>query len=148
MRRAVAAIVVGAGMATMSGCGQTAVAPSPLTIERPRIGAAPAGTNAAMYFDVVSDTADRLTGASTDVARISSIHRTDDAGTMIEVDAVDLPAGVVVRFEPFADHIMLEDLERDLSPGDRVPITLSFDDNPGATVEAIVVELADLADEP
>jgi len=136
--------------AVLAGCAQTANAPSTLTVDRARVGATPAGADAAAYFDIRAGGDDRLTGAVTDAAARASLHEMRDAdggGIMTQVDAVDLPAGIEVRFEPFGDHVMLEDLERDLRPGDNVTITLSFADHATIDVEATVVALVDLAEE-
>ncbi|MDW3215709.1 MAG: copper chaperone PCu(A)C [Ilumatobacteraceae bacterium] len=134
----------------LAGCAQTANAPSALTVERARIGATPAGADAAAYFDIRAGGDERLTGAATVLSARTSLHEmreVDGGGIMTPVEAVDLPAGVVVRFEPFGDHVMLEDLERDLLSGDKVTITLSFADHESVEVEATVVDLIDLAEE-
>ena len=141
--------LVAAGL-MLASCAQTANAPSTLTIDRARVGATPAGADAAAYFDIRAGGDDRLTGAAVAVAARTSLHEmrdVDGGGIMTPVDVVDLPAGVVVRFEPFGDHVMLEDLERDLLSGDTVTITLTFADHEPVDVDATVVDLVDLAEE-
>lgn len=149
MKPARAFTLVAAGV-VLASCAQTANAPTALTVERARVGATPSGADAAAYFDIRSGGDDRLTGAASDVAARTSLHEMRDVGgggIMTPVNDVELPAGVVVRFEPFGDHLMLEDLERDLLSGDKVTITLSFTDHEPIDVEATVVDLVDLAEE-
>ena len=139
-----------AGTCVLAGCAQTAYAPQAVTVERARIGAAPAGADAALYFDIRSAVDDRLVAAEMlDVSRTSlhEIVEVGGGGIMSPVDSVELPADTLVRFEPFGDHVMLEDLDRDLAAGDQVTVTLSFEHRADIEVEATVVDLVELAEE-
>ena len=142
-------LIVVAAVSAMAACGQTAFAPEAVTIERARIGAAPAGADAALYFDIRSGSDDRLVGVATTAASMTSLHETSEVtgGIMSSVDSVELPADAVVRLQPFGDHVMLEDLGRGLAVGDRVTITLLFEKHSAVDVEATVVDLVDLAEE-
>lgn len=93
----------------------------------------PGVTNGAVYLRIenAGNTADRLTGVSSDVSRTSEIHRhVSENGVlkMREVDAVDIPVGGAVAFEPGGDHVMLIGLDRTLNRGDSILLTLEFAD--------------------
>ena len=119
---------------------------SDLLVEQPRIGATPVGTDAALYFGITSPVDDRLVGVDTAIAAITSLHMTGSAdGTMIEIDEFELPAGTRVMLEPFGDHVMLEQVVRELQPGDDVEVTLRFAEHAPVQVSADVSQLYELA---
>jgi len=113
-----------------------------LTVTDERIGE-PTGPNAAMYFTVESDTADRLLGASTPVATSVQIHETvmDDHGAMgmHALQSLDVPADTEVVLEPGGMHLMLIDVER-LSVGERVEVVLDWENAGEMKLEVEVVE--------
>lgn len=132
-----------ATVALLAACGDD---PSDLVVEQPRIGATPQGADAALYFAITSPTDDRLVGVDTDVAETTSLHVTGSAdGTMIEIEAFELPADTEVVLEPFGDHVMLEQVADELEPGDRVEVTLRFAEHAPVQVSADVSQLYDLA---
>lgn len=131
-------------VALLAACGGDEAAE--LVVEQPRIGATPSGADAALYFGVTSPVDDRLVGVDADVAAVTSLHVTGGAdGTMIEIDEFDLPAGTQVLFEPFGDHVMLEQVTRELRPGDEVEVTLRFAQHAPVQVSADVSQLYELA---
>lgn len=136
-----------AAILLVAACGSSSAAPDRLVVERPRIGATPAGADAALYFDMTSPVADRLVEVGTDVARSVSLHETDErnGSIMVEVGSFPLDAGRIVRLEPFGDHVMLEGLSEDLEPGDEVNVTLRFEQHEPVEVTAEVEQLFDLA---
>jgi copper(I)-binding protein len=86
--------------------------------------------NGAAYLTLESPTPDRLTGASTPVAKKAELHEmTMDGGVMKmrPLAGVDLPAGQPVTLKPGAMHIMLFGLTQPLVPGQSFPLTLSFE---------------------
>ncbi|MEZ5298427.1 MAG: copper chaperone PCu(A)C [Ilumatobacteraceae bacterium] len=140
MRTAVAVVC---SLAVLAGCGGGT---DELMVDRPRIGATPLGADAALYFEITSPSDDLLVGVEADVTAVTSLHVTGGTnGTMIGIDEFELPAGVSVRFEPFGDHVMLEQVDRDLVPGDEVAVTLLFADHAPVQVTADVSQLYDLA---
>jgi len=64
----------------------------------------------------------------------------DGAMTMKPVDAVELPAGKAVKLEPGGYHIMLLDLVKPLEVGEKIELTLTFDEAGEKTVTAQVRE--------
>ena len=131
-------------VAVLAACGGDD--PADLVVEQPRIGATPAGADAALYFDLTSPVDDRLVGVDADVAATTSLHVTRSSdGSMVEIDEFELPAGAEVVFEPFGDHVMLERVVRELRPGDVVEVTLEFAEHAPVQVSADVSQLYELA---
>src|SRR5208282_3851749 len=69
--------------------------------------------NGAAYLTLVAPTPDRLTGASTPVAKKAELHTMTMEGGIMKMRplaGIDLPAGQPVTLQPGAMHIMLLDL--------------------------------------
>ena len=121
----------------------------------------------AAYFQISSDEADVLIGASVDpsVAGRVEIHETQmmsmeenddamemddgememgDVMQMVEVGMVDLPAGETVSLEPGGLHIMMLDLAEPLENGDTFELTLDFET---AEDQVVTVTVGDSAPE-
>jgi copper(I)-binding protein len=84
----------------------------------------------------------KLLSVQTPVARLVQIHQMsmkDDVMKMQQVDAVALPAGKAVSFDPHGYHIMLMNLTDQIKEGDKVPLTLTVEDARGEK-ESIQVE--------
>ena len=64
----------------------------------------------------------------------------DDAMSMQEMDALELPAGTLVQLAPGGYHIMMIDLAKPLVVGETFDLTLDFDQAPDLTV---TVEVSD-----
>ena len=111
----------------------------------------PTGPNAAVYFTASNggDEADRLIGASTDVAASVEIHESAmaDDGTMgmAPVDGLDIPAGGELTLEPGGYHLMLVDADR-LDIGDVVQVTLDWEKAGEMTVDVEVVDPSETMD--
>lgn len=108
----------------------------PLRIDHPYATPAPAAAvNGAAYLRGIrntGDTADRLIGATTPVARTVEIHRSvvdsEQVMRMRAVDGIDLPPKSELRLRHGGEyHLMLIDLKRPLKDGDRFPMTLRFE---------------------
>ena len=101
-------------------------ASSSLTVRDAYAGPSASGA-AAVYLTVADgDEADRLVGAASPVAGTATLHRTDGS-TMTGSDAIDVPADGTAELSPGGDHLMLEDLSSELTPGDTVTVQLSFE---------------------
>lgn len=86
--------------------------------------------NGAAYVTVQSPTQDRLTGASTPVAKKAELHEMTMEGGVMKMRplaGIDLPAGQPVTLKPGAMHIMLLGLTQPLVAGQSFPLTLSFE---------------------
>jgi copper(I)-binding protein len=91
----------------------------------------PAGANSAVYMVLRNEGSvpDQLVGAESSVAGAVEIHESrmvDDVMGMVEVGAVEVPSGGVVRLEPGGLHVMLLNLSSALSPGDTLELSLHF----------------------
>lgn len=92
----------------------------------------PGATVGAIYFELRNRGTqdDRLLSADSPVGERTEVHThtmQDGVARMHEVEAVEIPAGESVSFEPGGFHIMLLDLKAPLNEGDRIPLTLSFE---------------------
>jgi len=84
----------------------------------------------AAYLTIVSPTADRLTAASSPVAKKVELHTMSMEGGVMKMRplaAIDIPAGQPVTLSPSGMHIMLEGLNQPLRQGQSFPLTLTFD---------------------
>jgi protein SCO1/2 len=125
--------LVGCGPAPESG-GEPAVAAADGALHVEDAWARPgfAGGNSAIYLTVRNGTnsADRLVGVKTEVARAAEIHESemkDNVMHMHPLAGVALPGDGQVEFSPGGMHVMLVDLEQDLAAGDLISVTLTFD---------------------
>lgn len=89
-------------------------------------------SNTAFYMAIrnAGQANDALVQAAIDICGATELHRSssDDAGVMSmrQMQQIDIQAGQTVALEPGGLHIMCIDRQVDLSPGDSVPISLSF----------------------
>lgn len=122
-------IVLASFLLALGGVAAAAGAPKVLD---PWIRATPPQvTTAAAYVTLEGgETADRLTGAKTNVAAKVEIHSTmqhDGMTLMMPMEALPVPARSTVKLAPGAEHLMLTGLKRALTPGETVTITLQFE---------------------
>ncbi|MGR3746373.1 MAG: copper chaperone PCu(A)C [Pseudooceanicola nanhaiensis] len=100
----------------------------------------------AAYLTLRSDADDRLLSATTPVADHVMIHASetdaDSVARMIHLDALDLPAGRMVRFAPGGMHLMLMGLAGKLDEGASFPLTLTFERAGAITVGVPVLGVA------
>jgi copper(I)-binding protein len=127
---AVAALLIGfVAPALAQGADNTSI-----TVEQPWARATPTGakTGAAyMTLDNKSGTADRLTGASSDVADKLQIHEMKVENGVMQMrevpDGLPIPAGGSVVLKPGSYHVMLIGLKKPLTAGEKIPLTLTFE---------------------
>ena len=101
------------------------------------------------FMTVTASTDSKLLSVQSPVAKVVQIHESsmkDDVMKMQQVQAVALPAGQPVNFDPHGYHIMLMDLTGQIKEGDKVPLTLTVEDARGEKetiqVEAVAKALA------
>ena len=131
-------------LASLAGCGGSG---GSITVSdawaRPSMGMDRA---AAAYLAIANegDEGDVLLGASSPAAATVEVHETtmdsDGAMVMQPVGPLEIPAGETVRLEPGGYHIMLIELTGELTVGDEIEITLSFELAGDITVSAEVRE--------
>lgn len=131
---ALALVVAACGAGGSTAASPTAVAGGPLTIRDAWVRAAQAGGTSAAYMSLTNGRVapELLTGVSAPTLTDSaSLHETtsDSSGMtgMSHVDSITVPAGGTVALEPGGYHIMLMDLKQELKAGDRVTLTLTFE---------------------
>ncbi|WP_350276659.1 copper chaperone PCu(A)C [Kribbella sp. HUAS MG21] len=75
----------------------------------------------------------KLTSATSPVAGMVQLHEMamQDGKTVMreKPGGITIPAGSHTHLSPGADHIMLMSLKHQLTPGDELPLTLTFSDN-------------------
>ena len=105
-----------------------------ITVEQPWARATSSGAKTGavyMTLDNKSGTADRLTGASSDVADQLQIHEMKVENGVMQMRQIagglSIPAGGSVVLKPGSYHVMLIGLKKPLTPGEKFPLTLSFE---------------------
>jgi copper(I)-binding protein len=101
--------------------------------------------NGAVYMTLVNEgeSADVLVGAETDVAEVVELHETrmeGDVMKMSPIPNIEVPPGASAKLEPGGMHVMLINLKQELTPGDRITLTLQFEKSGPMTIEAEVRE--------
>ena len=126
---AVLTSLIAVAPAAFAQSGKTAT----IAIEQPWARATPAGARTgAIYMTVANkaNTADRLTGASSDVAAKVQIHEMAVVNGVMQmrqlVNGLSIPAGGSVTLKPGSYHVMLIGLKKALTAGETVPLTLTF----------------------
>lgn len=103
------------------------------------------GSNGVVYLQIKNSggMADRLLSASSNVCRVTEIHRTVVENNRMSMqrieDGVAVPAGETVALEPGDYHIMLIGLQRSLHLGDRFAVELQFEKSGLKVVESEVM---------
>lgn len=100
--------------------------------------------NTAFYMTIRNETGqdDVLTGVQSGFCQTVELHRSmvDDEGVMqmesIEGGRLPLPAGETVELAPGGLHAMCLGVSEPLQEGDRVVLTLQFENNPDVQVTA------------
>jgi periplasmic copper chaperone A len=127
---ALAAVLIGfVAPAFAQGTGSTSIA-----VEHPWARATPTGAKTGavyMTLDNKSGTADRLTGASSDVADKLQIHEMKVENGVMQMREIPgglpIPAGGSVVLKPISYHVMLIGLKKALTAGEKFPLTLTFE---------------------
>ncbi len=125
-----------------------AQAASAIRLENPWARRAPAlgghgGANGAVYVTIRNDGAegDALVAAASDAAARGELHEAVKEGDVMKTRPLpkfDVAAHGRMEMKPGGHHIMLLGLKRDLKPGDRVTVTLTFEKAGPMSVEAPV----------
>ena len=84
---------------------------------------------------------DRLLQVQTDLAHGVELHVTEmknEVMTMRPVEGIDIPAGGAAELKPGGYHVMLINLQPEIKPGEKYPLTLVFERGGALVVEAEV----------
>jgi copper(I)-binding protein len=114
-----------------------------ITITKGWIRAMPAGVPAGGYFELSNDTGHRiaLTGAESPVCGMLMLHKTDTQSgmaSMNDVPRIPIAVGAHVSFAPGGYHLMCMGPTVAVEPGNKVPVTLIFEDGTKVTNEFAV----------
>jgi copper(I)-binding protein len=121
---------------------------SAISVVDPYVRLVPPAAEATGAFMVLrndSDASRRLLRADSPAAKTVELHKhIDDNGVMRmrKVDAIDIPAQGETTLKPGSYHVMLIGLKAPLQEGDRLPLTLNFDDGSQQKIEATVRSIA------
>jgi len=103
-----------------------------VTVSAPWVRATvPAQKASGAFMTLTAARPARLVGVSSPVAGLVELHEMkmdSDMMRMRQVDALALPAGQSIVLQPGGYHLMLLDLKQPLKAGDKVPLTLEFED--------------------
>lgn len=83
------------------------------------------------FMRLTSSANAKLVGAKSPAAKVVEVHEMamqNDVMKMRQIPAIDLPAGTPVELKPGGYHIMLMGLTQQLNAGQKVPVTLMFED--------------------
>lgn len=97
-------------------------------------GTVPAQKSTGAFMRLEASTDAALVGASSPAAAVVELHEMKHEGGVMRMSAVkrlDLPAGRSVVLEPGGYHVMLMGLKAQAREGDRIPVTLTFEDKAG-----------------
>lgn len=103
---------------------------------------APAGRVGVLYCTITdSGVPDRLTGISTPAAERAELHQSLSENGIAKMRAVPNAAvapGKPLTLSPGGYHVMLMGLKQALKPGDKFPVTFTFDHAGAITTTAVV----------
>ncbi|RZL57958.1 MAG: copper chaperone PCu(A)C [Variovorax sp.] len=87
------------------------------------------------YFQASAGTDSRLVSVTTTLTPVAELHEmamSDGVMRMRKLDGgIALPAGKTIELKPSGQHVMLMDLAQQVKVGDKVPLTLVFEDRNG-----------------
>lgn len=96
-------------------------------------------TGAYMVIENTGATADRLISITSDVSDMVQVHETTVENGMARMQEIigglEIPAGGKVELMPGGLHIMIMNVNRTLSPGDAISLTLTFESGTVITLD-------------
>ncbi|HYG48206.1 MAG TPA: copper chaperone PCu(A)C [Allosphingosinicella sp.] len=138
-----------AGTLMLAGCDRPppdgTVRVSDVWVRLPAVKTRPGG---AFFRMEAGSEGTRLVGVSSPSVRWIELHETEMKGgtaKMKQRKDIEFPSRGELVFEPGGRHAMLFGINARVKPGDRIPLTFSFNVAPPITVEAPVVAAGDKA---
>lgn len=115
-------------------------------------GTVPGQSGTGAFMELTGKSNARLIGAASPAAKVVEVHHMkmeNGVMKMYAVEGVELPAGKPVRLAPGGYHVMLMDLAKPLTAGDKVPLklTIEFPDKRRETLD-LSVEVRDVKGQP
>jgi len=148
MKSAYVGLALAALTAAFSNVAMAAGAADGISAVGPFVRLAPPGAQATGAFMVLKNSGDKdvkLVRAASPAAKIVELHdHINDGGVMKmrKVDAVDIKAKGEAVLKPGSLHVMLIDLTAPMKEGDKIPLTLGFDDGSSKQIEVPVMRPA------
>jgi copper(I)-binding protein len=106
----------------------------PLVIDHPWSRATPKGAAVAGGYMKITNTGttpDRLLGGSAEVAKRFELHEMSMEGGVMKMrelsNGLEIPPGATVELRPGSYHVMMQNLSRQLTKGERVKASLTFE---------------------
>lgn len=141
--KAIAALMLGASLAVSSLGAQAGVADM-VDVEQAYVRAVPPGQpNSAAFMQLSNRDAEAhgVVDASSPAAGVVELHTHIHEGGMMmmrRIQRIDLAAQAKTVLQPGGLHIMLINLQQPLVPGEKVALTLVFEDGSEKQIEAPV----------
>ena len=114
-----------------------------IAIHQPTIKTTPPGiTNSAAYFTLVNngEKAITLVGVASEAAKLVEMHehiKHNGTFRMQKMEPLIIPAKSKADFAPGGNHIMFIGVTKPIENGDKIDITLSFDDGTQKTITSV-----------
>ncbi|MCG7920662.1 MAG: copper chaperone PCu(A)C [Candidatus Thiodiazotropha lotti] len=127
--------------------GQQLMAGSAVMADDPYVRAVPPGQPNSASFMTLHNMGKKdlaLVSASSSAAEVVELHThtmEDGMMRMRKVEKIDLPAEQKISLKPGGLHVMLIGLKQKLVPGEKIGLTLSFDDGSELKLDAPVRKL-------
>ncbi len=121
-----------------------AAAADAVTVVDPYVRQVPPGARATAAFMVLRNTGDKdvkLVKATNTASNITELHTHINEGGVMKmrpVPAIQIKAGGETVLEPGGLHVMLIDMKKPMKEGDKVALTLGFDDGSTKEIEVPV----------
>jgi copper(I)-binding protein len=124
-----------AALISIISSGGAALAADAVSVSNPWVRATVPGQSVAgAYMDITAKARTALVAVESPVAGKAELHTmTMDGGVMKmrPLEKLQLPANKTVNLKPGGYHVMLIDIKRELKAGERVPLTLTLQDQKG-----------------
>lgn len=137
------AIALAALVAAVATAGSHGVKTKAIAVDHPWTHETKAAGDVAVYMKIKSllRRDDRLTGASSEIARAVELHEAVPGGGSSIVSAITIKGAAAVELTPSGSRIVLKDVARALDPYDTFRLTLHFERAGRIDVEVLVEEI-------
>lgn len=103
--------------------------------------------NGAVYMMLMNKggQADKLVSVTSDVAETIELHETKMEGDVMKMapvqGGIEVPAGGSTELKPGGLHVMLINLQEELTPGNKIALTLNFESSDPIKIEAEIRDM-------
>ena len=133
----------------LAACGNSAGSGDPeISVMEPWSRPSPmVAGNGAVYMMLMNKggQADTLTSVSSDIAETIELHETKMEGDVMKMapvqGGIEVPAGGSAELKPGGLHVMLINLKEELVPGNKIELTLNFENSDPIKVEAEIRDM-------